>query len=193
MARRWSLRLMAGLLAGAVVLSGCSEKQEASPSLPTAGATPTQDELPPLGPEDLPMPDEARQRSGEGALAFARYFFDVNEYIATQTLDPAPLLAISRSCGICEQIADSYRGDAAAGYAYLGFDYTFEASSPGVVNGSMAEVGFLYSQSAYSVVDSEGAAVPDRAGTASGPLQSGMVLRWDEDQRTWLVTDMTIG
>ena len=35
-ARRWSLRLVAGLLAGGVVLSGCSEKQEANDSLPTA-------------------------------------------------------------------------------------------------------------------------------------------------------------
>ena len=191
--RRWSLRLLAGVLGGCVVLSGCSEKREANDSLPTASTSPTEEDLPPLGPEDLPMPDEARQQTGQGALEFARYFFEVNEHVATGTLDPAPLLALSQNCGICERIAHSYRGDAAAGYHYRGFEYTFEASSPGVLDGSQAEVGFLYSQTAYSVVDSRDASVPARAGVASGPLQSGMVLQWDDELSTWLVTDMTIG
>ena len=78
-ARRWSLRLVAGLLAGGAVLSGCSEKQEANDSLPTASASPTEDELPPLGPEDLPMPDEARTQDAAGAEAFVRYYIELDQ------------------------------------------------------------------------------------------------------------------
>ena len=70
MTRRWTLRLAVCLLAGAAVLAGCSDMQEASESLPsTSSAAPTEDELPPLGPEDLPMPDEARTQDAAGAEA----------------------------------------------------------------------------------------------------------------------------
>ena len=73
--RRWTLRLVAGLAAGAVVLSGCSERQEASDTLPEADASPSasQPELPPLGPPDLPMPAEARTQDAAGAEAFVQY------------------------------------------------------------------------------------------------------------------------
>jgi len=72
-ARRTTLRLVAGLAAGVALLGGCSEKQEASDTLPNAGAAePSEAELPPLGPADLPMPDEARTKDAAGAVAFVR-------------------------------------------------------------------------------------------------------------------------
>jgi hypothetical protein len=71
--RRWTLRLVAGLAAGAVALSGCSGRQEANDTLPEADASPSLSDasLPPLGPPDLPMPAEARTQGlcevGNGA------------------------------------------------------------------------------------------------------------------------------
>ena len=76
--RGWSLRLVAGLAVGAVVLIGCSREQEAADTLPSADApVATEEELPPLGPEDLRMPDEARTQDAAGAEAFVRYYIDL--------------------------------------------------------------------------------------------------------------------
>ena len=93
MTRRWTLRLLAGLAAGAVVLSGCSERQEAADTLPEADATPSasEPELPPLGPPDLSMPAEARQKTPEGAAQFMRYYMALNAYVAEGPFDPTPL------------------------------------------------------------------------------------------------------
>jgi hypothetical protein len=86
--RRWTLRLLAGLAAGAVVLSGCSERQEAADTLPEADATPSasEPELPPLGPPDLPVPDAAREKTPEGALAFAKYYMSLGTEIGMGTI-----------------------------------------------------------------------------------------------------------
>ena len=101
MARRWSLRLVAGLLAGGVVLVGCSEKQQASESLPTSTASPTEDELPPLGPEDLPMPDEARTQDAAGAEAFVRYYIALINR-TSDVMDAEPLREFSDGCADCD-------------------------------------------------------------------------------------------
>ncbi len=114
MARRWSLRLVAGLLAGGVVLSGCSEKQEANDSLPTASASPTEDELPPLGPEDLPMPDEARTQDAAGAEAFVRYYIELINR-TSDVMDAEPLREFSDGCPDCDRVADATDEDASGG------------------------------------------------------------------------------
>lgn len=112
MARRWSVRLAVCLVASAAMLVGCAEKQEASDSLPSeSSAAPTEDELAPLGPEDLPMPDEARTQDAAGAEAFVRYYVDLINRTST-VMDAQPLREFSNGCRDCARIATSIEQDA---------------------------------------------------------------------------------
>jgi hypothetical protein len=117
--RRWTLRLVAGLAAGAVLLSGCSDQQEANDTLPGADATPSasEAEFPPLGPPDLPMPAEARTQDAAGAEAFVRYYIDLINRTST-VMDAAPLREFSSNCGDCNRIATATQDAAAIGQDY---------------------------------------------------------------------------
>ena len=195
MTRRWTLQLVAGLAAGAVVLSGCSERQEASDTLPGADASPSASEpsLPPLGPPNFPVPTEARYKTPEGALAFARYYMGLGTKIGEGTIPAEVLLELSAGCELCQQVADSYKADQAAGYIYHNATYTFDEYAPPTLSGDTAELGFVYAQSAYEVLDAEGNEITERSGDATGELQSGMILRWQEPLKSWTVTSLTIG
>ena len=104
---------MVGVLIGSAVLSGCSEKQEANETLPTSSPTETVSDLPPLGPEDLPMPDEARTQDAAGAEAFVRYYFDLLNHSLT-TMDPHYLRQFADGgCDVCSRIAQETEYDAA--------------------------------------------------------------------------------
>jgi len=193
--RRWTLRLVAGLAAGAVVLSGCSERQEAADTLPGADAGPsaTEAELPPLGPPEFPAPDAAREKTPEGALAFARYYMSLGAEIGVGAIPAQALRDLSQSCALCNQVAASYEADQSAGYSHRGATHTFEEYGLPQVSGSTAEVGFVYTQSSYTVVNASGDELPERAGEASGELQSGMLLQWRNDLQGWIVTSLTVG
>src|SRR3712207_9217492 len=103
---------------GTLLLTSCSEKQEASETLPTASASPTED-LPPLGPPDFPVPAEARTKDAAGAEAFLRYWIDL---INLQRDIPAgqPLRDLGPDCNDCWRIAKNYEAAAAAGQRYDG-------------------------------------------------------------------------
>src|SRR6478672_11706511 len=58
--------LVAGLMLGTALLSGCSEKVEASDTLPSSSAAKTTDALAPMGPADFPVPAEARTKDAAG-------------------------------------------------------------------------------------------------------------------------------
>ncbi len=195
MTRRWTLRLVAGLAAGAVVLSGCSERQEAADTLPEANATPSasEPELPPLGPPELPVPDAAREKTPEGALAFAKYYMSLGTEIGRGTIPAQSLRDLSKNCALCNQVAGSFEADRSAGYTYRGANYTFAEYGLPHIENATAEVGFVYAQGAYTVIDASGEEVPDRSGEASGELQSGMLLEWRSDLQSWLVTSLTVG
>ena len=60
-----------------MLLGGCSEKQEANDTLPSASAAETTEALPEVGPADFPVPDEARTKDAAGAEAFLRYYIDL--------------------------------------------------------------------------------------------------------------------
>jgi hypothetical protein len=139
------------------------------------------------------MPDEAREKTAEGAVEFIRYYLDLSAYISSGPLDPTPLLDLSSNCSHCERVAESFNKDRAAGYRYEGFSHEFSAYGPGVLEGDAAEVGFVYSQSAFEVFDANGESIPSRTAAATGDLQCGAFLQWDDALRTWLVTEMTIG
>jgi hypothetical protein len=154
--RRWTLRLVAGLAAGAVLLSGCSGQQEANDTLPGADASPSasEAELAPLGPPDLPMPAEARTQDAAGAEAFVRYYIDLINRTST-VMDAAPLREFSSNCEECSRIATDAENDAAAGYRYDGGKLTItwiEAFR----TGRNDRVGLVIDQAALRVTDQDG-------------------------------------
>ncbi|HEX2074853.1 MAG TPA: hypothetical protein VHF92_13800, partial [Geodermatophilus sp.] len=146
--------MVAAATVAAAVLSGCSERQEANDTLPTATSEPTSttEELPPLGPANFPMPAEARAKTPEGAVEFMRYYMSLTEVLAEQALDPQPLLDLSNGCGVCNRIAQSLAGDLAAGYRYQDTWIAFQPYGPGVLTGEQAEVGFVYAQGPITVL-----------------------------------------
>ncbi|WP_137158418.1 DUF6318 family protein [Blastococcus sp. CCUG 61487] len=192
MARRWTMRLSVAVVA-AVLLSGCSEEQEASESLPPASSAAPGEDLPSLGPDSFPVPPDAREKTPEGALAFAEYYLQLGIEIGSGNAPPEALGQLSASCDLCQQVISSLKQDVAAGYRHVGGSMTFAEYALPRLDGDAAEVGFVYSQSAYKVVDADGQEVPSRSAPATGELQSGMFLEWRDDLRSWTVDSLTIG
>ncbi|MBM7807030.1 hypothetical protein JOD57_002867 [Geodermatophilus bullaregiensis] len=188
-------RTAAALAVAAAALAGCSEAEPANATLPTATAepAPTTEALPPLGPADFPMPPEAREKTPEGAVEFTRYYVRLIEYVGDGSLDPQPLIDLSSNCEVCLMIADSYSEDRAAGYTYDDVTVSFEEYGPGLINGDTAEVGFVYTQNAITVLDSAGEVMTQRSSDATGDLQSGALLQWRPEQASWVTTSLTIG
>jgi hypothetical protein len=184
-----------GILAvGGVVLTGCSQKQEASHTLPTTSAAETTAALPPLGPATFPVPAEAREKSPEGALVFAKYYVDLAFAVGDSGVPSQSLLDLSTpDCHTCNQVAASYAQDQAAGYKHVGTSHSFKEYGPALLKDNVAEIGFDYRQGASTVIDANGLEVPSRAAKDSGVLSSGMRLEWRDDLHSWLVANLTIG
>jgi hypothetical protein len=188
------VRLAAGLVAATAVLTGCSEKQPANETLPTRSAAETTPELPPLGPEDMPMPDEARTQDAAGAEAFVRYYFELLNKSLTD-MDPQYLrLFAEGGCDVCERIATETETDAAQGYSYRGGELTI----PGNVAVMMstpteAQSSFVADQAPMTVLDSAGTPVPDLVFDGEDALNSGTITGWDESTSSWKLTELTLG
>ncbi|MDT0275079.1 DUF6318 family protein [Blastococcus goldschmidtiae] len=193
MTRPWTLRLMACLVAGCAALTGCSEKQEASQSLPsTSSAAPTEEQLPPLGPEDLPMPDEARTQDAAGAEAFVRYYIELINRTST-VMDAQPLRELSDGCRDCDRIADNTDADAAAGYRYVSGELLIRAAGRATVDGGEAQIAFTLDQKPLQVVDAAGSVNTELSTDAYSGLNGGAIARWDPERETWLMTTLTLG
>jgi hypothetical protein len=183
---------VAGLLAGGVVLSGCSEKQEANDSLPTASASPTGGELPPLGPEDLPMPDEARTQDAAGAEAFVRYYIDLINR-TSETLDAEPLRRFSDACQECERVAANAEDSAQEGYRYEGGEITVTDITAPLLGGQTAEMAIRVDQAQLVVLDSTGGRVEQGSSDPLVGLSGSVGLTWDSALDSWLMTHMAFG
>jgi hypothetical protein len=190
-ARRWSLRLVAGLLAGGVVLSGCSEKQEANESLPTSSATVTEDELPPLGPEDLPMPDEARTQDAAGAEAFVRYYIELINR-TSDVMDAGPLREFSDGCEDCDRIADNAEDAAAAGHDYEGGLISVREVGDPLLHDGVAEMAIRIDQARFMVRDASGEPTDGGSEPFTDAL-GGVTVGWDAERRCWVMEGMTFG
>jgi hypothetical protein len=192
--RRWTLRLVAGLAAGALALSGCSERQEANDTLPEADASPSASEpsLPPLGPPDLPMPAEARTQDAAGAEAFVRYYIDLINRTST-VMDAAPLREFSNGCAECDRIAADTENDGAAGYRYKGGAITITATGDAFIKEEKAEIAFVADQASLQVVDSNSEPVTDLSFGAYSGFSGGASAGWDSIQSTWRLTGLTLG
>lgn len=192
MTRRWTLRLAACLVAGVAVLTGCSEKQEAAQTLPSSSsAAPTEDALPPLGPEDLPMPAEARTQDAAGAEAFVRYYIELINRTST-VMDAQPLRDLSDGCRDCDRIADNVESDAAAGLTYELGEISITSVSEPVMTDARADLPLVVNQAALTVRDRQGAAV-EGGSDAYVDVPVGVALHWDPALRTWLMNDLTFG
>ncbi|MGY2081975.1 DUF6318 family protein [Modestobacter sp. SYSU DS0657] len=183
------VRLAAALTIGVAVLAGCSSEQQASETLPSASATAAEssEALPPLGPPDLPMPDEAREMTPEGAEAGLRYYLDLITHQAG--VDGQPLRDLSRDCDFCTFMADRYDEDAAAGYEYRGGQLTIVSSAPPAISGSVAEFGFSLTQAPISVVDAQGEPVPGR-GEEEVRVSAGVSMTWSVSDRYWVMNQL---
>jgi len=191
--RRWAVRLSACLVAGAAVLTGCSEKQEANESLPsTSSPTSTEDELPPLGPEDLPMPDEARTQDAAGAEAFVRYYIELINRTST-VMDAQPLRDLSDGCRDCDRLADNTERANELGRLYRDGEITITDFRSPVIDNEQASVGITFDQAPLVVIDASGNPVEDGSSDAYSSLPGGIGLRWDATQTSWLITDFTVG
>jgi hypothetical protein len=190
--RQWSVRLVAGLAVVAALLSGCSEKQPANETLPSASPAETTPELPPLGPEDMPMPDEARTQDAAGAEAFVRYYIELINRTGT-TLDAAPLRNFSDGCDDCDRIASNAEANAEAGNRYEGGHITIVEVAPALVEGTSGDMAIRIDQSALVIVDPSGVPVHEGGSEAYTGLPGSVAVEWDSDRESWLMTYMAFG
>ncbi|MDP9461134.1 MAG: DUF6318 family protein [Actinomycetota bacterium] len=174
------------LLVGTALLSGCSQRQEASTTLPSASAAPTTsaEALPPLGPPNLPMPTEARAKTPEGAEAFLRYYMEVYNH-AQRTVDPTYMRQLSSGCELCTALADTLQSDAAAGYAYEGGEVRLDhVSRPFLRDDQQAEIAFAVTQDTLTVTK-DGDPVEGLTYGGTSSKSDGAILRWNSAQTTW--------
>jgi hypothetical protein len=191
--RRWTLRLLAGLAAGAVVLSGCSERQEAADTLPEADATPSasEPELPPLGPPDLPMPAEARTQDAAGAEAFVRYYIDLINRTST-VMDAAPLREFSDGCTECNRIASNTEVAAANGQVFRDGEISIIQMGKPLIADGTAQLALRVDQARFVVVDASGTSV-DGGSEAYTNISGGVALEWNSSDMAWSMTQLTFG
>lgn len=182
---------MVGLLVATTLLTGCSEKTEANNTLPTASATPTTESLPPVGPADFPVPDEARTKDAAGAEAFLRYFLDLLDH-QRAIPDGQPIRDLGPECQDCLRIAQNYDDVAAAGQRYVGGELTLNELTEPLLEGDDALISFSVRREAVSVVDSGGATI-DAIAEPAPSLSSGIDLTWSGDDQSWLVTGFSLG
>jgi hypothetical protein len=186
------VRVAAAVLAGAAVLTGCSDRGTASETLPSSSTTaaPTSAALEPLGPPDLPMPKEAREQTAAGAEAFIRYYMDL--YTAAQaSMDPSYLEKFSQGCELCDGIIKTLRDDARAGYTYEGGQVTVSGASFGAPSGGRIEGAFSIEQAALAVHSVDGAALTD-LGAPSESLNCGAIFTWSQDDVSWIFTQWDV-
>jgi hypothetical protein len=178
-----------------VVLSGCSEKQEANDTLPTAAtSTPaeTTPDLPPLGPKDLPMPAEARTQDAAGAEAFVRYYIELINR-TSDVMDAQPLRDLSRACDGCDRISTETEEDASAGYKYEGGLITVAKLTPPLLAGTRAEMAMRIDQARLAVIDRGGAPIDDLSSDAFSDVNASAAAEWDPARMSWVMTSLSFG
>jgi hypothetical protein len=191
--RRSAMRVAACLGVAAVVLSGCSEKQAASSTLPASSApAETTSELPPLGPEDMPMPDEARTQDAAGAEAFVRYYIELINR-TSKTLDTAPLREFSAGCDDCDRIAANADQSARAGYRYDGGEIRVTEVAPPLVKGGTGDMAIRVDQSTLVVRDPSGNRVDEASSDAFIGVPASTAMSWDPARECWVMTYMAFG
>lgn len=183
----------AALVVGTVLLTGCAANGDgASTTLPSASAptSETGDQLPALGPPDLPMPEDARAQTPDGARAFIEYFVEVYND-GQRTLKSTYLRQISLDCETCDALANGLDADNAEGNARQGGELIIEAISSPAVNGREAQAAFTLRQSAM-VTTRDGVPVDGLSTPERDELSSGAILLWDDEAVSWRMTQLDV-
>jgi hypothetical protein len=183
--------VVVGLVVGTTLLTGCAEKVEANDTLPSTSASPTTEALPPVGPADFPVPDEARTKDAAGAEAFLRYFI---ELINRQQAIPAgqPLRDLGPECQECLRIARNYDDAAAAGHKYVGGELSLHDLASPLLESEQAIISFGVRREPVSLVDGTGSVLESRPEPAPD-LNSGITLNWSSEDESWTVTGFNVG
>jgi hypothetical protein len=174
--------------AAAATLTGCgAEGRQVSTDLPpmassSAESTP---ELPPLGPADLPMPAEARQRTPEGARAFMTYYLEVYNH-AQRTLEPTWLRKLSEGCETCDDVASQLESIVADGRGYEGGEVRIDYMSEAVVQGDEAQLTLTTTQDALSATE-DGVPIDGLSFPAYTSRNGGAILKWINEQASWQI------
>jgi len=182
----------AAAVVGVAVLAGCSAGEQANETLPStslSGSAEPSATLQPLGPPDLPMPDEAREMTAAGAEAFLRYYFAVYN-LAQDTMDAQYFRDLARGCETCDRLAEELETDAARGYAYEGGAITVNGVSPPLLQGTGAELTFSIVQSALTIVDTNGQAIEELSFPEISKPAGGVLLTWTGAY--WVITQWDI-
>jgi hypothetical protein len=180
-----------GLLVGTALLSGCSQKTEANDTLPSTSApSSTVDELPPLGPPDLPMPAEAREQTAEGAETFTRYYVEIYNH-AQQNLDTTYMRDLSNGCDTCNELADQVDRVSASGQGIEGGQMRVVASTPPYLTGDEAQLVFDIVQTPV-VATMNGEPIPGRSYPEHASAGGGGVIRWNHARATWIFTQWNV-
>ena len=190
------MRLVRVLAATAVVtaaLVGCSGREQANETLPSASssAAQTTEALPPLGPPDLPMPDEARVETPEGASAFVAYYFSLMNRAQTQ-LSSTGLRELSSDCNTCTVFADGIDEYTERGYRLNGGGIRFDGASAPVLEDGKAQFSVALTQLRLEVVGADGSRVTDQSSEETSYPASGAAAIWNSQQSSWLMADLTI-
>jgi hypothetical protein len=178
------------------LVAGCSSadaKSQPSAELPPASSSAAEStpELPPLGPEDFPVPDEARVKDQAGAEAFLRYWIDLLNH-QRAIPEGKPLLELGPDCNGCIRIAQNYDNVAREGNSYRGGSLTLTDVPPPTLSGDKARISFAIRQEAVAIVDDSGEIVDP--GLPPVPnAGSGIALAWSEPNVGWLVTAFDLG
>ena len=189
MTRRWTVRPVAGLVVVTAVLIGCSE--EPGEALPSESADQTTPELPPLGPDDMPMPDEARTEDAAGAEAFVRYYIELINRTST-VMDAEPLREFSDGCQGCDRLATNVESDAAAGLDYERGEITVTTVGQPVTTAASTDLRVTVDQAEFIVLNADGTRA-DGGSEPSSDVSGRVALRWDAARTCWVMHDLTFG
>jgi Family of unknown function (DUF6318) len=192
--RRWTLRFAACLGVLTVLISGCTEKQQANETLPSASKTSTsesQEKLPPLGPEDFPMPEEARTKDAAGAEAFIRYYLDLYNWTKGNQ-DTTFFRSLARGCETCDRLSDQLDEATAAGATYRGGDVRVDAISTPLVRGNESQAAFRITETALAVMGRNGQPLQGRSFPERTSNSCGAILTWSSNTSTWLVKQLDV-
>ena len=186
-------RATAAAAVGIAMLAGCSDGGTANETLPpvTTSAAPTTEALPPLGPPDLLMPIEARERSEAGAQAFLRYYMQL--YSAAQASMNADYMdELSKGCDTCDRIIAEIRADASAGHSYDGGAITVDYLDSAPEKDGVIEAVFSITQAPLTVLDPSGQPLPGLTFDQRISAGSGALLGWSQSDKTWILNQWDV-
>ena len=183
----------AAAVMGVAVLAGCSDGEQANETLPStslSGSAEPSETLQPLGPPDLPMPDEAREMTPAGAEAFIRYYMDVYN-LAQESMNAQYLHEFSRGCDTCDRLANTIDEDVTAGYEYEGGEVSTDYSQA-IVEKGRAELVFSITQRSLRVLGPDGQVLDGLTFAERRSPGCGAFLSWVDTTSSWVITQWDV-